>query len=84
MKRTSWDRISTFREEYIQLYHQFEKETMSLCKKHGVEINFWYNQSKIQQPRFIIDHTMLDADDLYDDEKFSFLAISFKNKRNHR
>jgi len=82
-RRASWDRISMFREEVVQLYRQFEKETMSLCKKYGVEINFWYNPSKIQQPRFIIDGIMLDADDLYDDERFSFVAISLKSKR-HR
>jgi len=82
-RRVSWEEISTFREEVVQLYRRFERDITTLCEKHDVEIDFWYSPSAIQQPRFIVDGFVLDADQLYDEEEFNLLATSIKNKR-HR
>jgi len=76
-------RISMFREEVVQLYHRFGEDMAALCERHGVEIDFWYSPSAIQQPRFIVDGFVLDADQLYDEEEFNLLATSIKNKK-HR
>lgn len=77
-----WDRISSFREEVIQLYQRFEDDVAALCSKHGVKVGLWYSPSSIPQPRFVIDGVVVDADKLYDEEEFRLLATSFlANKR---
>ncbi|MFQ6074595.1 MAG: hypothetical protein ACE5Z5_00475 [Candidatus Bathyarchaeia archaeon] len=76
-----WDRISSFREEVVQLYHRFEDDMATLCERYGAKVGFWYSPSSIPQPRFVIDGVVLDADKLYDEEEFKFLALSFVTKK---
>jgi len=59
------EKVNSFRDELIHLYERFKADIMSLCKKYGVEINYWYSPSTISQPKFIIDNVGFTADELY-------------------
>ncbi|KPV63499.1 MAG: hypothetical protein AOA65_1247 [Candidatus Bathyarchaeota archaeon BA1] len=76
-----WEKTRDFREGLIQLYKRFKADVEALCKKHKVEINFWYSPSKIPQPKFIIDGIGFDADELYDEKISETLAIKQKRGR---
>ena len=73
-----WEKTRDFREGLTQLYKRFKADVEALCEKHKVEINFWYNPSKIPQPKFIIDSIGFDADELYDKKEFENLANKAK------
>jgi len=81
MRRTNLEKFLTFREEVVQLYHQFESDLEELCKKHEVEISFWYKPSAIPQPRFVVNDVEIDADKLYDEEEFSYLTMFSLTRR---
>lgn len=80
MARISKDRLLAFREELIQLYRNFEGDVEALCKKHEVEVNYWYSPSMIPQPKFVIDGVGLNADELFEEE-FVFPIELNKAKR---
>ena len=58
------DKLHSFKKEIVQLYRIFRKNVETLCKKYGVEINYWYTPSEIPQPKFIMDGVGFDADQL--------------------
>ncbi len=67
------ERLWVFRAELAKLYDEHEAKLEALSKKHGVEINFWYNPSKIPQPTFMIEGVTLNADTLYDEKEFTLM-----------
>ncbi len=64
MARVHRDNFLAFQEELIKLYSSFEGDVEALCKKHGVQLQFWYSPSMIPQPKFIIDSVGFDADEI--------------------
>jgi len=63
------EKVHSFREELVQLYHRFKADVEVLCKKHEVKINYWYSPSTISQPKFIIDEVGFTADELCNEKE---------------
>ncbi len=64
MTRIHRDKLLPFQEELIKLYSSFEGDVEALCKKHDVQLQFWYSPSMIPQPKFIVDGAGFDADEI--------------------
>jgi len=65
------EKVHSFREELVQLYHRFKADIEVLCKKHKVTINYWYSPSTISQPKFIIDEVGFTADELCNEKELT-------------
>lgn len=82
MARVHRDKFLAFQEELIKLYSGFEGDVEALCKKHGVQLQFWYSPSMIPQPKFIVDGAGFDADEIL--EKDFVLPPEKESKENVR
>ena len=80
MARVHRDKFLAFQEELITLYSSFEGNVEALCKKHDVQLQFWYSPSMIPQPKFIIDGVGFDADEIL--EKGFVLPPEKESKEN--
>jgi len=80
MARVHRDKLLAFQEELIKLYSSFEGDVEALCKKHSVQLQFWYSPSMIPQPKFIIEGVGFDADEIL--EKNFVLPPEIENKEN--
>lgn len=74
------DRVYSFREELVQLYHKLKVDIEALCKKHGATVNYWYSPSTIFQPKFIIDDVEFTADELCNEKELRILASQTKKR----
>jgi len=77
------EKVYSFREELVGLYHTFKADVEALCKKHEVKINYWYSPSEISQPKFVIDNVGFTADEFFNEKELTILAKQTK-KRNVR
>lgn len=81
MRKRKKEKLLDFRLQLIKIYEELKKKIEELCEEYGVEINFWYNPSKIPQPKFFFGKLGISADTLYNEENFNLLC-SPKNTLN--
>lgn len=74
------DKVYSFREELVQLYHKLKVDIEVLCKKHGATVNYWYSPSTIFQPKFIIDDVEFTADELCNEKELRILTSQTKKR----
>jgi hypothetical protein len=74
------DKVYSFREELVQLYHKLKVDIEALCKKHGATVNYWYSPSSIFQPKFIIDDVEFTADELCNEKELRILASQTRKR----
>lgn len=78
------DKVYSFREELVQLYHKLKVEIEALCKKHGATVNYWYSPSTIFQPKFIIDDVEFTADELCNEKELRIFASQTRKRYTER
>lgn len=74
------DRLYSFREEFVQLYHRLKVDIEALCKKYGATVNHWYSPSTIFQPKFVIEDAEFTADELYNEKELRILVSQTKKR----
>ena len=67
------EKLRMFRVKLMRLYKESEDKFEALCREYNVEINCWYSPSRIPQPKFLFGKVVIDADTLYDEDKFNLL-----------
>jgi len=80
-KRERWKKVASFREEFLELHCEYRRLLEELCERSGVKIAFWYSPSNVAQPQFTINKVVVNADELLDEDEFSFLKEFLGSRR---